>query len=50
MGEIWQQNYFERVIRSGKEFDAATQYIIENPLKWEMDKENPEGVKTRRPR
>jgi REP element-mobilizing transposase RayT len=50
MSDIWQQNYFERVIRSGKEFDAATRYIIENPLKWEMDEENPEGVKTRRPR
>jgi putative transposase len=46
--DIWERNYFERVIRSGKEFDDVTQYIIENPLKWEMDKENPEGVKTQR--
>jgi REP element-mobilizing transposase RayT len=39
-GEIWQRNYFDRVIRDGREFDAASRYISENPLKWEMDKEN----------
>jgi REP element-mobilizing transposase RayT len=49
-GDCWQRNYFERAIRSGKEFDDATQYIIENPLKWAMDKENPDGGKTLRSR
>jgi REP element-mobilizing transposase RayT len=45
-GEIWERNYFERVIRTGKELDDATQYIIENPLRWERDKENPACAKT----
>ena len=44
--DLWERNYFERTIRSGKEFDDTTQYIIENALKWEMDKENPDGAKT----
>jgi putative transposase len=48
--DIWERNYFERVIRSGKEFDDATQYIIENPLKWESDKENSNVAKTQGPR
>jgi REP element-mobilizing transposase RayT len=39
--EIWQRNYFERVIRDGKEFADASRYIGENPMKWEWDHENP---------
>jgi REP element-mobilizing transposase RayT len=41
--EIWQRNYFERVLRDGKEFADASWYILENPQRWEWDKENPEG-------
>ena len=39
-GEIWQRNYFDRVIRDGREFSDASRYIAENPLKWEWDREN----------
>ncbi len=41
--EIWQRNYFERVLRDGKEYADASRYILENPQRWEWDKENPEG-------
>jgi len=40
-GEVWHRNYFERVLRDGQEFSNATRYILENPLKWEWDRENP---------
>ena len=50
IGEIWERNYFERIVRSGQEFDEVTRYIIENPLKWEIDRENPEALKTQGPR
>jgi putative transposase len=40
-GEIWQRNYFERVIRNGQEFSDASRYIAENPMRWEWDRENP---------
>jgi putative transposase len=49
-GDLWERNYFERLIRDGKEFEDTTKYIIENPIRWELDKENPNFAKTRRPR
>lgn len=42
-GEVWQRNYFERFLRDGQEFSDATRYIVENPVKWECDKENAEA-------
>jgi REP-associated tyrosine transposase len=44
-GDVWQRNYFERVVRDGQEFSNATRYIAENPLKWASDRENPDGGK-----
>jgi putative transposase len=41
-GPIWQRNYFERVLRDGREFSDASSYIAENPTKWEWDRENPQ--------
>jgi len=32
---IWQSNYYERVLRDGKEFAEASRYIFENPTKWQ---------------
>ena len=40
--EIWQRNYFDRIIRDGQEWAETSRYILENPLKWEWDKENPQ--------
>ena len=39
--KIWQRNYYERIIRNDRELNAIRQYIIDNPLNWGMDKENP---------
>jgi REP element-mobilizing transposase RayT len=39
---VWQRNYFERVLRTGKEVMAATRYILENPARWRFDHENPD--------
>jgi putative transposase len=41
--QVWQSNYFERVIRSGKEFGDTSRYILENPAMWHLDKENPQA-------
>ena len=38
---VWQRNYYERVIRDDCELDAIRQYIVENPVKWEEDENNP---------
>ena len=39
---VWQRNYYERVIRDERELNAAREYIETNPLRWHLDKENPE--------
>ncbi len=40
----WQRNYYDRIIRNEKELDKIRKYIFENPLKWELDKNNPENL------
>ena len=44
-GRLWQRNYYERVIRNERELNAIRQYILNNPLKWAMDSENPDIAK-----
>ena len=39
---VWQRNYFEAVMHDGEEFSKAVPYILENPARWEWDRENPE--------
>ncbi len=41
--EVWQRDYFERVVRDDHEYADACRYICENPLRWETDTENPES-------
>jgi putative transposase len=36
-GSFWQRNYYERVIRSEEDCQIVRQYIINNPMQWEMD-------------
>ncbi len=38
---VWQRNYYERIIRNENELSRAREYVVNNPLKWELDKENP---------
>ena len=37
----WQRNYHEHIVRNEKELNRIRKYIIENPSKWESDRENP---------
>ena len=39
-GKLWQRNYWEHVIRNKNEYQRISQYIIDNPIKWENDKLN----------
>ena len=43
---LWQRNYYERIIRNEDELHRIRQYIIDNPVRWEMDRENPEAGNT----
>lgn len=38
---VWQRNYHEHIIRNEKELNQIREYIINNPVRWELDKENP---------
>jgi putative transposase len=40
---FWQRNYYEHVVRSEKELKKIREYIQNNPLKWELDRENPKS-------
>ena len=39
-GKLWQRNYWEHIIRNENEYQDITEYIINNPLKWDIDKLN----------
>ncbi len=41
---VWQRNYYEHIIRDDMELNRIRQYIIENPLKWDRDSENPNNI------
>ncbi|MBO6134922.1 MAG: transposase [Lachnospiraceae bacterium] len=30
--DLWQKNYYERVVRDQKEYDSIVKYIVENPF------------------
>jgi len=38
---LWQRNYYEHIIRNEESLNRIRNYIINNPLKWEEDIENP---------
>jgi hypothetical protein len=40
-GTLWQRNYHEEIIRNEKAYENIRRYIMENPLSWEEDEENP---------
>jgi putative transposase len=43
---VWQRNYYEHVIRDEPELERIRSYIDENPLRWELDDENPQRMKS----
>ena len=44
---FWQRNYYEHVIRDEDDLNRIRQYIIDNPVKWDEDEENPKNWTTR---
>jgi putative transposase len=39
---LWQRNYYEHIIRDEESLNRIREYIHYNPLKWSLDRENPE--------
>ena len=40
---VWQRNYYEHIIRNDDELNQVREYINNNPLQWQFDRENPNG-------
>ena len=40
---VWQEDYFERIIRDEDELFKIREYILSNPARWKLDRENPEA-------
>jgi putative transposase len=40
-GKLWQRNYYEHIIRNDVSLERIRQYIVDNPEKWALDRENP---------
>ncbi|MBI5416687.1 hypothetical protein HZA55_01865 [Candidatus Poribacteria bacterium] len=41
LGKFWQRNYYEHVIRNEQSLNEIREYIVNNPLKWDLDEYNP---------
>jgi REP-associated tyrosine transposase len=39
---LWQRNYYEHIIRNEDSLNRIREYIVTNPLRWELDRENPQ--------
>lgn len=37
----WQRNYYEHIVRNDAELGRIRQYILDNPLHWALDEQNP---------
>jgi hypothetical protein len=38
---VWQRNYYEHIIRNEQALERIRRYIFTNPLRWDLDLENP---------
>ena len=38
--KLWQRGFYEHIIRNENELNRTRQYILDNPDKWHMDREN----------
>lgn len=38
--QVWHRNYYEHIIRNECELGVVREYIVNNPLRWALDREN----------
>ncbi|MEB3206882.1 MAG: transposase [Vampirovibrionales bacterium] len=41
---VWQRGYHDHIIRNEADLNRIRQYIVNNPLQWHLDENNPEKV------
>jgi REP element-mobilizing transposase RayT len=42
---LWQKNYYEHIIRDDRELNNIRGYILNNPLNWQLDRDNLRNVR-----
>ncbi len=40
----WQRNYYDHIVRNERELNAIRRYIRDNPLRWALDRDNPQNA------
>lgn len=45
----WQPNYHEHVVRTDRDLQRIREYIVNNPLRWSLDRANPGGSRNTSP-
>lgn len=38
--QVWQRGYYDHIVRNERELEAIRRYVQENPLRWELDRDN----------
>jgi putative transposase len=41
-GRFWQRSYYDHIIRDEASLDRLRNYVVENPLRWELDQLHPD--------
>ena len=42
--KVWQRSHWERVLRNERELRLAREYVLQNPLRWHLDRYGPNGL------
>jgi REP element-mobilizing transposase RayT len=42
---LWQRNYYEHIIRNDRELNNIRWYILNNPLNWQLDRDNTQNIR-----
>jgi REP element-mobilizing transposase RayT len=42
---LWQRNYYEHIIRNDRELKDIRWYILNNPLNWQLDRDNTQNIR-----
>ena len=42
---LWQKNYYEHIVRNNRELNNIRWYIANNPINWQLDRDNVQNVR-----
>jgi putative transposase len=42
---LWQRNYYDHIIRNDRELNNIRWYIVNNPLNWQLDRDNSQNIR-----